>query len=703
MPLNRNPIVLDLLSWHGHERSGVRVPFSSVGGNPLRDAEGKPLLIETGLILRLRELARQIAAGESAPRWIFLIGGPGNGKSEAIQDFLLTLDSELRAEGSLATLLGERFAANPLVPWRVEVDPAASSPLPQSFREQVGRLIVVQDASASDGPLGDAAMALSSFLEDLLDLVTSPPPLPIFICCVNRGLLARALRTAQEGAVRDLVAGLIRATALGGEALQESRSSCWPIEAEGPLNGVVACWPLDVESLLLRPDEGGIEPSPIDQIFGAAVKADKWEIDGGCANCDDADLCPFHQNAISLRESDKRRSLLSLLRRGELATSRRWNFRDSFSLAAELLVGEWTDFGAVEHPCDWVHEEAAKAQSTSSPAARAGAAYQLIARLYPHALFPASPSSGLAQPIRAAAIQKGFEISLSVETSLAATLNQVPTNYVRSILREVLLPRLDPTLLSPHNASHPIAQLEDRYSQSVSLGNAGWPVGVSPFRAEEVFLKLVEEAELEWDLLSRESAQVSGVLRFLRTSASVLAKRSVAVRIGAHANEAYLAEYERTIRNEEALDDLLDSVRALMGGNGFRFNSLESFGQPGSESDWLVTLLGNSLPIEPITPAPSGGSRLPKHDLPSIRVSGYSIPLTFDLYAALRLSRDGCAQGSLPSSVRAALDRIRHRFAGLLCRDEGQFASGSAEFEIRDAGRVVLTRRGDPPRFRPRR
>jgi hypothetical protein len=82
MPANLNPQVVDLLSWHGHSAGGVHVPFQA-RPNPVGQ------VIETALVRRLRTLAGEITANAtSKPRWIFLVGGPGNGKSETVQDFL---------------------------------------------------------------------------------------------------------------------------------------------------------------------------------------------------------------------------------------------------------------------------------------------------------------------------------------------------------------------------------------------------------------------------------------------------------------------------------------------------------------------------------------------------------------------------------------------------------------------------------------
>src|SRR5439155_8339326 len=104
-----------LLSWHGHDSGGVHVPFQG-NSSPLGQT------IDTRLMLRLRQLSKSISSGKEAPRWIFLIGGPGNGKSETVQDFLTYLDEDLGMKGRLRDILADKFKPNPLSPRRVVIE-----------------------------------------------------------------------------------------------------------------------------------------------------------------------------------------------------------------------------------------------------------------------------------------------------------------------------------------------------------------------------------------------------------------------------------------------------------------------------------------------------------------------------------------------------------------------------------------------------
>ena len=178
MPQNLNPHLVDLLSWHGHAAGGVHVPFQA-RANPLGN------VIETTLVSKLRALATQIASSAaSRPRWIFLVGGPGNGKSETVQDFLEHLDSSLGMGGALVQALRQRYSRPGLLPRKVEILPTDLAGGVAAFTANVGRLMVIQDATATENAMGNAARELA---DDLADLLTCPstPPMPVFVACAT--------------------------------------------------------------------------------------------------------------------------------------------------------------------------------------------------------------------------------------------------------------------------------------------------------------------------------------------------------------------------------------------------------------------------------------------------------------------------------------------------------------------------------------
>ena len=312
MPANRNSIALELLSWHGHDKGGVRVPFGEFG-EPL----GR--VIETRIGAKLREAAADIATAGAGPRWFFLVGGPGNGKSQMVEEFVRDLGSALSCEEELTGLVAAEFRRTP-TPRKVEIGRGAGSDeLGDRFAEAVSKLIIIQDASASDRSDRDAAELLN---EDLTEVLTEPredgAQVPVLVCCINRGLLAGTMMaTNSSPGVMDLMEALSRATALGEEALQKDRSPCWPVEALllaesfPAMKGMVACWPMDIESLIDGYDRGDTAAGTI---LAEAVSEDRWEV-GGCGDCDYNQGCPLLQNARWLRAGDRSRGLLQILRR----------------------------------------------------------------------------------------------------------------------------------------------------------------------------------------------------------------------------------------------------------------------------------------------------------------------------------------------------------------------------------------------------
>lgn len=685
MPKNENPWAKELLSWHSHDRGGVHVPFQAIG-------QPYGSVIVTGLVERLRGLARSIAADEPCPRWIFLIGGPGNGKSETVEDFLGFLDKELGAGGALQRLLSMKFAPSPLVPRRVEITTAQMVGSPGSFPKRVGRLIVVQDATAADEADGNAAKQLA---DDVLDLLTTPEePVPVFVACTNRGLLARALKEAfvdfrGDSRATKLFAELIRASSLGFETLRGNRPGCWPLHSFTD----VACWPLDQESLLTEVDRS---VSPVEQILAKATEVQLWEAPGRCEDCDSSGVCPFRQNAEWLRVGEHRKALTRILRHGELATGQRWNFRNTFSLAANVIVGEWGDFGTAVHPCKWVHDRVD--EMGDLPVAEAvRPSLALLHRLYPHALFPApwtAPTAGKLQE------DVGDFSEQPVSEAVIGELAQDQGNHPKPIRDKLLqeYARFDPAIYTPGDIAHILYRVETEYSQSVEIGNRV-PRLPQLATAELRFLECLKEAEEEWDLLGRKSAVATKFVHLLRRVASIVAKRSLAVRLGHHAFEAELEEFEATIRDTTRLNRLKDSLQQILGRDGFRFNLVESYGQPVAEEDRLV-ILESDRPGLRTFPAPGPSGSAPAHDVPCFSIgnnTAYRMPITFDFFLALRLRSTGCANSSLPASVRAAIDRVRHRYAGELCRDKRKFADGTTRIVVGGKSVITLPDEGSPP------
>ena len=577
------------------------------------------------------------------------------------------------------------------MPRKVEVLPGDLGDVGGAFAAKVGRLMIVQDATATESAHGNAANELAV---DLADLITTPdtPPMPVFIACANRGLLARAMNEAHRAFGSDvtrLFANFIQASSLGRDTL-EGRKPCWPIETDTRF----ACWPLDVESLLV-----GNSP-PLDQALLSAVDVSSWESAERCGDCTSRGLCPFRQNAEWLRNDNTRRSLLSMLRRGELARGQRWSFRDAFSLVAELIAGQWSDFDGAAQPCEWVHDNVSAVQASATSTE---AILSLALGLYPHAMFRGGSAKSVAMAfLEGHTIDSQSQpVSLRTLQTISSDRHGESTKPIREIITRDYA-RLDPATFTPTDPGHPIRLIEDAFCQSVEQGRSA-ARQFSLSAAEELLFEVFERAEGEWDLLGRESAISVAAVCLLRNIAGMLAKRSVGVRLGFHALEEMLSEYEACLRDNTRLRTVSAALLPLLGNPVFKFNLLEILGQPtADEVVPLVALQGPTTGAQALA-APEATDAAPGHDMPSIRVTepSYRIPLTFDFFMALQLRKKGCAASSLPASVRAALDRVRHRYAGELCRKEDLFVDGRTFVLLADDKKISVPAPGTGPGLVP--
>jgi hypothetical protein len=681
VPRNSNPWVRALLDWHGYGIGGVRVPFRSAG----RPSGGT---IRTPVIDRLDELATDLAAGASTPRWIFLVGGPGNGKSEAVEAFIKALDSAFDGGGALTTLARTKFTATTGVARRIELLASElDGQLGANFEGSIGRLVIVQDASAMDTQ-GDSGQAL---VDDLVELSPiEPNRSPIYLCCVNRGVLADACRRAYQGGPNSrtftTLRSVIEATAFRLGTYSGPRPTCWPLA-----DGRVACWPLDVSSLFEV--VAGAAP-PGDVLFAQATTADKWESPGRCTDCDARALCPFRENAARLRDSAVRGSLVRIVRRGELASGERLNFRAALSLVAESIVGDWPDFAGLRDPCEWVHEQVdwATAQPPNSLDALR-AELRLLFRLTPHAIFREFGSLALAAEIQGDASDRNRATTTGLLSEANRVFGSGNSSLRNSTLPQVLSP-LDPAWYSPEKYSPgdpktDLRRVEDAYSQGMTSGNAVYASEVSTIELQ--VLQSIELAEREWASPTASEARAARrAQRWLRGWASALVKRSIAIRTGQHMFEGYLADYESGLRVMGRLQGYIEQpLRSIVGRSTFQFGVMETFGR-AVHKDVSSLLLHSGSPGITLTPAPSADQHSPAHDFPVLYLDNHGIPLTFEVFLALRLQGAGCTSSSLPPGVRAAIDRVRQLRAGRACRDRSDLVSGRAWIELGELGRISI-------------
>ncbi|RWL19657.1 MAG: hypothetical protein EOR57_13745 [Mesorhizobium sp.] len=358
--------------------------------------------------------------------WCFLVGGPGNGKSEALRDLAGALQAELPL----------RSGGQP-VPRTVP----PSWPLHGATVVPGVEIAFVNDASV---PRQDACgnRRTGSLFLDLRDgvqhLFNTSSALVMF-ANVNRGILVEECRvldnlTSAEPPIL-AAAAIIRWLADPRETQGESSvrvQTTVPLTALSPYYGqlaisvtdhavtreiIVHAVFLDTLSLLEpTPGHGGLSvdfstypptPAPYQPLGGlsddagsrsgtiaggiAEQLADMARWDGaGCREngsgslCEAHESCPFAQNARWLRDQPLRERFLDILRAAELAGGRRLTYRDLLGHFGLAFIGtpaqSWlTD----EHPCRWVERTVRDARNGNAQSVAELASHRIYANLFP--------------------------------------------------------------------------------------------------------------------------------------------------------------------------------------------------------------------------------------------------------------------------------------------------------------------------------
>jgi hypothetical protein len=665
-----------LLDWAGNRVGGVKRLFHSSSGRP----SGK--VIQTALLDRLTNWARALACADShAPRIILLVGGPGNGKTEAVEHSIEALDSAFGAHGRLLASAAEQFGTSKNAAQRLVVLPINSS------NTQMTTVAIVQDAS---GGAGAELPPPAELVRDLEKFAIHDAG-AIYLACVNRGVLDDALVYATENKRYDaaqLVEQIIKSVSISPGA-----PSCWPL-AGYPSVGV---WPMDVESLVdsrSRDDSA----SAASQLLDLATDLARWPSSGTCVA---GDRCPFCTNRKLLSQELPRSSLLEILRWYELATGKRWTFRDLFSLVSYLLAGVPSrDGGDSGDPCQWAADlTALAARAVAKPDSRRLAApFLLAAAQYQHALFMTWPREGVRALRRdlqdlqldshPALMGFYFFLAKRPELSLAASLQAQLFD-----LCAVLDPAVADSDLEVRVSSQTVIRFRDldiRFSRSVGEGLSFIRKFQCLTAIEVDVLQRLDEADRrlgERDAVTRKPATAEKLQLLLRDFACRFVRRSVGVRAAVVRDKQTLADFRRVVEGDPTL--LHTAAKQVEG----LLNERERFVVA------LNTTFGESLPPEPrrailattkqkVRPWPVPGEDRPD---PSLRFLGIgssesvqSIALTFELFRSVRELRQGLIPASLPRSVVALLDTTRARLAGKIVRDEASLDGAEIRIAARD-------------------
>ena len=684
-----------LLDWSGNRAGGVKKLFYEGSGRPAGE------VVKTALLSRLAGWAHDIGSGnEATPPMLLLVGGPGNGKTEGVEFTIQQLDMAMSLQGALVQEFARMFSPpeGEQMP-RLALAHAARFPAAAAVKE----IAVVQDASESQPGAADSPALL--FVQDMRRLLEGCPG-RVYIACVNRGILDDALiLTEESGDARtsSLLKQVVRSVSLAADA-----PACWPLEGFPRF----AVWPMDVESLVEDIQE---TPSPARQVLDIATQAEKWPEKAGCPA---GERCPFCTSRALLCSEPHRGSLLRILRWFELASGKRWNFRDLYSLVAYILAGTSEGRGAGAYsPCIWAASQVSPSGSDLAKVEvqRVRGLFKLVASQYQHALFgswPIDRARGLRADIAELKLQ-GFPVLAALHLFLSQDTRPRTTPTLAAQLAG-LSTYLDPAFAHPAlsvsvsgNTTIKYEDLDRRFSVSVQEGRRF----LSKFQClsplELDLLKALEQADSK---LSEEGVRrlkpgtADRVQSLVRAIACRIARRSVGVRSGATRDADTLEDFHKVLRGHApTLQEATQQVESLLNVNKRFVVSLNTtFGEPLPPPERRAMLTTDVQRVREFPRKPEVGR--PVAPVRFLRVGGAEhgqpVALTFELFRATKALRRGMVPSSLPRSVVALLDTTRARLAGTIVRNEEALDSSEIAIGIREEVIVntysgFVVRRGD--------
>ena len=644
-----------LLEWAGHRKGGVKKPF---------DQTGRPTgnVIYTQLTEKIDEWVNGL--GKESPRIILLIGGPGNGKTDALEYLVSKIDSKYNS--SYYNQISEKIIkAGDIAPRTVEID---------LDKNHFGRkkLKLVQDAST--GKKGSTSG--ECLIEDIESIVGDDC---VYIAGINRGILAEAVSKAESNPqVYEILNTIVQ-----GLTQYLDPQPLWPLGSELPFKDL-AVWPMDVESLVKLRDN--LELTPGYQIIREAVSDKNWN----CKNCSLKDNCPFFQNKNRLANKESALGLLRILRDYEIIANKRWSFRELFSLFSYILVGTEQEFNGYKTPCEWVEKQSNNITSTQEQL-RIYSLWNLNEHLYHLRLFNRWPSFN---SVRRANKRTNKEIADILQQSLYAKhffghfafnrAQKANKPNISKIVDNSFFDLMDPGQLSNENDDFgklvsSVKKIESNFSYSIVSGYEQIKSILNPLE-DLIYQSLIEiESHLDNEIRfdpSISSMRVDQILVVIRAIATRYFKRIYFTSKGISKDEIFLQKYRNLNHEADPNGSYLKHAKQLFDNlvqeNGLEIILNSSISQPQLDQETKISLKVGRLKIK------NQYIKDQLNDVPRPEVKVFKIkfkeghinvPLTYPLYKALSLVEDGVRLSSLPSEVISMLDSIKSKMAGEIVRD----------------------------------
>lgn len=619
-----DPFIQKIQSWRSESSGGVRKPFSKKAGKPLGH---DPIM--TNVLGKIRELIR----GDELPSSIVLVGGAGNGKTDALEFIVSELDQRYECGGRLIEAVEDEFSS----PGRTRtVDLTSWTSIPYD------KVVLVQDASERDR---DTDSAEESLLRDAGDFWGDRQIL--YLLCINRGKLEQAKRVAKREGVDSQELRVMSSIIAAIDPLSAVKQvSCWPLKGTSHY-----IWPMDVDSLFKGRSDG--KDTVANQVLTRCVQ---YERDGDLELGVGSDLSLSLWNVSELNRAGRIDALVKFFSYVELENGFRFTFRDVLALVPHLVLPFRTEHEALIE----------------------GETEQLVSHIrnlqeaYYSKLFNAQPRFlGWDRLSREQLPQlQVFKAFLTAIFDHPRSQSSVARNLEK---REFA--SLDPLYLKSEvqlTEDLTVRSVDRAFSSSVSQG-----VELCREYLTELDLRVLDaligmEVGLTKlaDSTPKLTVFIESCVQYVRRYCCLMVKRSLGVRRGVFGDEQYFSEYFNCLVAEAAAKRFVKRAfksSVLHSGEKLRISFLANIGQDPAiiEDDVFmeVPVRGNEYEVRSINE--EKGS-IPSWDLIWLQIRGdVFVPVSFELFRSFKMiGENKLHRGVLSFEVLAGIDAIRGQLMG---------------------------------------
>ena len=634
-------------------------------------------LVETRLLNNLSSLADKMKTEDTDPPCVFLVGGPGNGKTGAAEYLLMKLyggDTIPEYE-----IIGEHLV----------------------FRKQISSkidgIVVVEDATT---------VTHASLRSDIQEFALRAKDYSSFrryayIACINRGVLADAINESDENQyATTFMAALSDVVSVG-----ETSPNMWPLTGNKRFQRndqwsshipSIYVWPMDAESLIDKHLFGGeTQNTPgyklIKSIFEHADCS-------ACDACPHRDLCPFMENLLSIKKGNGLLDFLYCLHSFEIVTGTKILFRDILAICSVVFAGDEREYKIIKgdrtvdaSPCEWVAYHAKLIKSGNANESLASS-FLLTSRRFNQILFGDYSEFSLKdiqgpQGLRRKMVNMKDEQEFKPIVRLLKSLYELNRQWrsgkgILKLIHQDFATRMD---IANEEDYEPLEQIEIGFCSSTNIGIARTAEFIKPSATVNSFFVNLKNAE---DMLGNSTYAVSSDkaelcrrgIQILQVIGSRVAKREVGGEQPLVKNFADVEEYEALCFNpskKSELDFVKKPLKKILSLDGDFVSSVtRSIGQTQINPRYIlnieakinasVELLRNStLPVRldsPVDPTPIIAIKLTSDD----GVQTVCLPLTFALFYALRKVKEGLSVSCISEQTFVSLNLIASRLLGII-------------------------------------